>query len=115
MNHKHMNCEGCNRSFRKSSIVWFLGHYLCGSCKRRQNMPLVGYKNREVWKKAEAKIFKKKRKIPYLTYNEKTYLYKEYTKKGISYPDIKKRFRIINSQLVKNWNKDNEQASTKKT
>ena len=104
-----MTCEGCNKKLKKSSIVWFLGHFVCGKCKRRSNMPLVGYKNKEAWEKHEAKLYKKKRTIPYLTYNERSYLYKHYTALGMSYQDIKARYRIINCQLVKTWNKRNVQ------
>ena len=107
MKHKTLECEGCGKVFKKMSMIWFFGHYLCPHCKIRRNMPLVGYKNKEAWKKHESKLINKKRDIPYLTYNERSYLYKHYTALGMSYPDIKARYRIINWQLVRTWNKRN--------
>lgn len=113
MNHIYLTCEGCGKKQKKSAIVWFLGHYLCHHCKIRSNMPLVGYKNRIAWQKHESKLYKKKRNIPYLTGTERNYLYNQYTKMGIPYSEIKKRYAVINGQLIRVWNKNNTKSEVK--
>lgn len=99
--HKIILCEGCKKSFKQKHISWFAGHYLCGSCRMRKKMPLVGYKNREVWK-VEERLKKKDRKMPYLTWTERRMLWGEYMKKGLTSYEAKSRIRSINAVVAKN-------------
>lgn len=93
--HFYSKCEGCGNLRKHSKMVWFMGHFLCGLCKRRSNFPLVGYKNKVAWE-LEKKIEKKDRKVPYITWTEKQILWKFYDSKGLS--DRDKRTRIHSLQ-----------------
>lgn len=96
--HKYYKCEGCGK--QRKGIIWFCGHWLCGHCKIRKNMPLVGYKDKKTYNFEKKLISKVKgRYYPSLTWNEQQVLWRKYDKFGLTHNEKKARINGIKSKI----------------
>lgn len=107
------SCQGCAKTFKRPShsLTYYKGHYLCGICKRRTNMPFVGYKSYDQWKKATRPILlpripkaqdkkvKPVKRIRTISDSEEKVLWREYKEHGLGYKRAKKRIINLKKRL----------------
>lgn len=109
-------CEGCNKLFKhpRRSLIYFAGRHICRNCSKRKSMPIVGYKDKIKWR-ASKKIEKKKRSMPYMTWNEQQVIWRECMKNGLSEYEARSRISSIKSQIRRaHWVYQKQQPVEKK-